>query len=161
MTIQKVKAYFKQFNLEDRISEFEDSSATVLLAAERLGVAPQRIAKTLSFLVGEEPVLIVAAGDAKIDNTKYKEMFKTKAKMLKGDEVSQYTGYAIGGVCPFDNPEGIKKYLDISLKRFETVFPAAGTANSSVKLTPDEVFEYAKADAWVDLCKDWQNAAVE
>lgn len=156
MTIQKVRAYFKQFGLEDRISEFEDSSATVLLAAERLGVAPQRIAKTLSFMVGEEAVLIVAAGDAKIDNPKYKAMFQTKAKMLKGDEVEQFTGYGIGGVCPFDNPEGVKKYMDISLKRFETVFPAAGTANSSVELTPEELFEYAKADAWVDLCKDWE-----
>ena len=151
MTIQKVRAYFKQFGLEDRISEFEDSSATVLLAAERLGVAPQRIAKTLSFMVGEEAVLIVAAGDAKIDNPKYKAMFQTKAKMLKGDEVEQFTGYGIGGVCPFDNPEGVKKYMDVSLKRFETVFPAAGTANSSVELTPEELFEYAKADAWVDL----------
>lgn len=156
MTIQKVRAYFKQFGLEDRISEFEDSSATVLLAAERLGVAPQRIAKTLSFMVGEEAVLIVAAGDAKIDNPKYKAMFQTKAKMLKGDEVEQFTGYGIGGVCPFDNPEGVKKYMDVSLKRFETVFPAAGTANSSVELTPEELFEYAKADAWVDLCKDWE-----
>lgn len=156
MTIQKVRAYFKQFGLEDRISEFEDSSATVLLAAERLGVAPQRIAKTLSFMVGEEAVLIVAAGDAKIDNPKYKAMFQTKAKMLKGDEVEQFTGYGIGGVCPFDNPEGVKKYMDVSLKRFETVFPAAGTANSSVELTPEELFGYAKADAWVDLCKDWE-----
>lgn len=156
MSIQKVRNYFKQFGLEDRVSEFDESSATVLLAAERLGVEPQRIAKTLSFLVDDKAILIVTAGDAKVENAKYKEMFGAKAKMLKGDQVENLTGYAIGGVCPFDNPDGVKKYVDVSLRRFETVFPAAGTASSCVKLTPEEVFKYADADAWVDLCKEWQ-----
>lgn len=157
MAIQKVIKYLKQFNLEDRITEFEESSATVELAAQRLGVEPRRIAKTLSFLVGDKTMLIVTAGDAKIDNGKYKEFFGTKAKMLKGDEVPERTGYEIGGVCPFDNPDNTLKYLDISLKRFDAVYPAAGNAKSSVKMTPDELYEYAKADGWVDLCKEWQD----
>lgn len=156
MSIDRVRAYFEQHGLQDRVREFEESSATVELAAERLGVAPQRIAKTLSFVVGDEIVLIVTAGDAMVDNAKYKKFFSTKAKMLKGDEVVEKTGYPIGGVCPFDNPKGVRKLIDCSIKRFETVFPAAGTARSSVELTPDEVFTYAQAEAWVDLCKNWQ-----
>lgn len=156
MSVEKVRNYLKKYGLEDRIIEFDESSATVELAAQRLGVKGQRIAKTLSFLKGEEVVLIVTAGDAKIANAKYKEMFGAKANMIKADQVEVLTGYDVGGVCPFDNPRGVKKYLDISLKRFETVFPAAGNAKSAVKFSPDELFEISEALAWVDLCKDWQ-----
>ena len=156
MSVEKVANYLQKFNAGDRIIEFDESSATVELAAKRLGVKPQRIAKTLAFLKGEEVVLIVAAGDAKIVNAKYREIFGLKANMIKGDQVKELTGHDIGGVCPFANPEGVKKYLDVSLKRFETVFPAAGTAKSAVRLTPDELYEFSEAHGWVDICKDWQ-----
>lgn len=156
MSIEKVRAYFAQYGIESRIREFDVSSATVELAAEAVGVEARRIAKTLSFLVDGACILIVAAGDAKIDNTKYKAAFHTKAKMLPHDEVPAYTGHAVGGVCPFAVQEGVKVYLDQSLKRFETVFPAAGSANSAIELTISELEQYTPNSEWVDVCKGWQ-----
>ena len=158
MAIEKVRAYFAALGMEDRVREFPVSSATVELAAAALSCEPCRIAKTLSFLVDDGCVLIVAAGDAKVDNSKYKAMFHTKAKMLTPEQVSQFTGHAIGGVCPFANPEGVKTYLDISLKRFDTVFPAAGSSNSAIELTCDELEQYSHAIEWIDVCKAWQEA---
>ncbi len=155
MAIEKVKAYFKQHGMEDRVQEFEVSSATVELAAEALHCEPCRIAKTLSFLVGEHPVLIVAAGDAKIDNPKYKAQFGTKAKMLTPDEVQTRIGHAVGGVCPFAVNSGVAVYLDISLKRFQTVFPACGSSNSAIELTMEELEKYSGYTAWIDVCKGW------
>lgn len=157
MSIEKVRAYFAQYGIEDRIKEFDVSSATVELAAKAVGVEPSRIAKTLSFLVDESCILIVAAGDAKIDNPKYKATFHTKAKMLPHDEVPAYTGHAVGGVCPFAVREGVKVYLDQSLKRFETVFPAAGSANSAIELTIPELERYTPGSAWIDVCKGWRD----
>ena len=156
MSVEKVAQYLKKFDAQDRIIQFEESSATVELAAARLEVEPKRIAKTMSFLIGDEVILIVTAGDARVSKPRYKEIFGAKANMIKGDQVKELTGYDIGGVCPFGNPDGVKKYLDISLKRFDTVFPAAGSAKSAVKLTPTELYEYSQALGWVDLCKDWQ-----
>ena len=153
MAIDKVREYFREYGMEDRIQEFEVSSATVALAAQALGCAPQRIAKTLSFLVDGQAILIVAAGDVKIDNTKYKKQFGTKAKMLSPDEVNELVGHAIGGVCPFAVNEGVKVYLDESLKRFETVFPACGSSNSAIELTIPEMEKYAGEEGWVDVCK--------
>ena len=153
MAIDKVREYFREYGMEDRIQEFEVSSATVALAAQALGCAPQRIAKTLSFLVDGQAILIVAAGDVKIDNTKYKKQFGTKAKMLSPDEVNEMVGHAIGGVCPFAVNEGVKVYLDESLKRFETVFPACGSSNSAIELTIPEMEKYAGEEGWVDVCK--------
>ena len=156
MSIEKVRAYFASQNMEDRVMEFSVSSATVELAAQAVGVIPARIAKTLSFLVDDGCVLIVAAGDAKVDNSKFKAMFHTKAKMLTAEQVSEFTGHAIGGVCPFANPDGVKTYLDISMKRFTTVFPAAGSSNSAIELTCDELEQYSHSLAWIDVCKGWQ-----
>ena len=156
MSIDKVRAYFRPLGREQDILEFPVSSATVELAAQAVGVIPARIAKTLSFLVDGGCVLIVTAGDAKIDNSKYKGMFHAKAKMLTPEQVSEFTGHAIGGVCPFGNPEGVKTYLDISLQRFDTVFPAAGSSNSAIELTCPELEEYSHSLAWVDICKGWQ-----
>lgn len=153
MAIDKVREYFRQYGMEERIREFDVSSATVELAAQALSCAPARIAKTLSFLVGEEPVLIVAAGDVKIDNGKYKKQFSTKAKMLAPDQVEELIGHAIGGVCPFGVKEGVQVYLDESLKRFETVFPACGSANSAIELTIPELERYAGEKGWIDVCK--------
>ena len=153
MAIDKVREYFRQYNMEDRIREFEVSSATVELAAQALSCAPARIAKTLSFMVGEQPVLIVAAGDVKIDNSKYKKQFGTKAKMLTPDQVEELIGHAVGGVCPFGVKEGVKVYLDESLKRFETVFPACGSSNSAIELTIPEMEQYAGEEGWIDVCK--------
>ncbi len=159
MSMEKVKAYFAQFGMEQRVLEFEVSSATVELAAQAAGVEPKRIAKTLSFLVGDSCILIVAAGDARVDNKKYKDRFGAKAKMLAHDDVPEYIGHAVGGVCPFAVKEGVKVYLDESLKRFETVFPAAGSANSAIELTIPELEQYSKFDGWVDVCKDWRTDA--
>ena len=159
MSMEKVKAYFAQFGMEQRVLEFEVSSATVELAAQAAGVEPQRIAKTLSFLVGDSCILIVAAGDARVDNKKYKDRFGAKAKMLAHDDLPEYIGHAVGGVCPFAVKEGVKVYLDESLKRFETVFPAAGSANSAIELTIPELEQYSKFDGWVDVCKDWRTDA--
>ena len=156
MSIEKVRAYFKTFNREQDILEFPVSSATVELAAQAVGVIPARIAKTLSFSVDDSCVLIVAAGDAKIDNSKFKGFFHTKAKMLTSEQVSTFTGHVIGGVCPFANPSGVKTYLDISLKRFSSIFPAAGSSNSAIELTCDELETYSQSLAWIDVCKGWQ-----
>jgi len=156
MAIEKVKAYFKRWHIEDRILEFEVSSATVGLAAEALHCEPKRIAKTLSFKIEERCILVVAAGDAKIDNAKYKKTFEAKAKMLTADEVESMVGHAVGGVCPFGVNEGVEVYLDKSLKRFETVFPACGSSNSAIELTISELEEYSAYKEWVDVCKAWQ-----
>ena len=141
--------------MEDRIREFEVSSATVELAAAALGCEPCRIAKTLSFMTEEGPVLIVAAGDAKIDNPKYKAQFHTKAKMLTPEEAVDLIGHAVGGVCPFAVNEGVKVYLDSSLKRFETVFPACGSSSSAMELTLPELEKYSNSTGWIDVCKGW------
>lgn len=156
MSIEKVRAYFRPLGREQDILEFPVSSATVDLAAQAVGVIPARIAKTLSFLVEDGCVLIVTAGDTKVDNSKYKALFHTKAKMLSPEQVSQFTGHAIGGVCPFGNPPGVRTYLDISMQRFETVFPAAGSSNSAIELTCDELAMYSNSSGWVDICKGWQ-----
>ena len=156
MSVEKVRAYLTPYGVTQRIRELEVSSATVELAAAALGVAPARIAKTLSFLVNDGCVLIVAAGDAKIDNSKYKHFFHTKAKMLTQEQAREMTGHTVGGVCPFANPEGVRTYLDVSLKRFGTVFPAAGSSNSAIELTCDELTEYSHCEGWIDVCKGWQ-----
>ncbi len=153
MSIANVKEYFRTKGLENRIQEFEISSATVALAAKALNCEEQRIAKTLSFHVDGGVILVVAAGDAKIDNAKYKAQFGTKAKMLSFDEVEPLIGHAVGGVCPFAVNDGIKTYLDISLKRFTTVFPACGSSNSAIKLTPGELEKYSNSLGWIDVCK--------
>ncbi|TWH49013.1 YbaK/EbsC family protein [Sporomusa sp. KB1] len=155
MAIEKVKAYFEKYNLADRVQEFEVSSATVELAAAALNCEPKRIAKTLSFMVGGQAILVVTAGDAKIDNAKYKAQFGTKAKMLTSDEVVDLIGHAIGGVCPFAVKEGVAVYLDESLKRFETVFPACGSSNSAIELTIEKLEKYSNYSAWVDVGKCW------
>ncbi len=153
MAIEKGRTYFRQFGLEDRVQEFTVSSATVELAAQALGVEGARIAKTLSFKNGDGGILIVAAGDARIDNRKFKEKFAMKAKMLTADEVLEYIGHAIGGVCPFGINDGVPVYIDVSVQRFATVFPAVGSDNSAIELTPQELFTYSKALEWVDVCK--------
>ena len=153
MSIEKVKAYFRQFGMEERVLEFSVSSATVELAAQAVGCAPQRIAKTLSFMVGEKPILIVAAGDAKIDNPKYKAAFHQKAKMLTHDQAAELIGHAVGGVCPFAVNEGVTVYLDESLKRFDTVYPACGSSNSAIELTIPELEQYSGFDSWINVCK--------
>ncbi|MEY8403937.1 YbaK/EbsC family protein [Oscillospiraceae bacterium 44-34] len=156
MSIEKVRDCFRPLAREGDILEFPVSSATVELAAQAVGVIPARIAKTLSFLVEEGCVLIVTAGDAKIDNSKYKSIFHTKAKMLTPEQAQEMTGHAVGGVCPFGNPEGVRTYLDVSLQRFDTVFPAAGSSNSAIRLTCDELAEYSRSLGWIDVCKGWQ-----
>lgn len=157
MSIQKVRAYFEGFGIADRIREFEVSSATVELAAVAVGVEGARIAKSLSFKVDDQPIIIVAAGDAKVDNSRYKAQFHTKAKMLTHEEAHELIGHDVGGVCPFALPEGVKVYLDVSLKRFETVFPAAGSGNSAIELTCGELEQYSSNfRAWVDVCKAWR-----
>ncbi|PKM73663.1 MAG: EBSC protein [Firmicutes bacterium HGW-Firmicutes-17] len=156
MAIEKVRDYFKQWNIETRILEFQTSSATVELAAQAVGCAPERIAKTLSFKLAEKCVLIVTAGDAKIDNSKFKAHFKTKAKMLSTEEVEHLVGHGIGGVCPFAVNGNVDIYLDDSLKRFDTVFPACGSSNSAIELTIAELEKYSNSAGWFDLCKGWQ-----
>lgn len=155
MAIAKVKEYFKKYNMENRVQEFEVSSATVELAAEALHCEPCRIAKTLSFMVDGHPVLIVAAGDAKIDNPKYKAQFGTKAKMLSPEEAETMIGHAVGGVCPFAVNDNVTIYLDESLKRFQTVFPACGSSNSAIELTIEELEHYSAFHSWIDVCKGW------
>jgi len=155
MAIEKVRAYFRQWGMQDRIQEFDVSSATVELAAAALGCRPERIAKTLSFRAGEDAVLIVTAGDAKIDNSKFKARFHAKAKMLAPDEVETLIGYPVGGVCPFGVNRGVEVYLDCSLKRFDTVFPACGSGNSAIELTIPELERHSNHKAWVDVCKNW------
>ena len=156
MSIEVVRRFFKSHGIENRVQEFDVSSATVELAAEALNCEPCRIAKTLSFMADGRPVLVVAAGDAKIDNPKYKAQFGTKAKMLSPDQVLELIGHGVGGVCPFAVNEGVDIYLDISLKRFETVLPACGSSNSAIELTIEELEKYSSFIAWVDVCKNWQ-----
>ena len=155
MSIKRVKDYFKSQGMEDRVLEFTVSSATVELAAQALNCEPCRIAKTLSFNVNGTPLLIVAAGDARIDNPKFKAQFASKAKMLSPDDAVALIGHAVGGVCPFAVNEGVQIYLDASLKRFETVFPACGSANSAIELTIPELEKHSYCLGWVDVCKDW------
>jgi len=156
MSIEKVREYFKSLEMDSRILEFPVSSATVELAAQALGCEPCRIAKTLSFMVDGAPILIVTAGDAKIDNARYKAFFHAKAKMLTPDEAASLIGHAVGGVCPFAVNEGVTVYLDESLKRFTTVFPACGSSNSAIELTIPELEQYAPHKSWVDVCKGWR-----
>lgn len=153
MSIDRVRAYFAERGMEQRVREFDVSSATVELAAAALGCDGCRIAKTMSFAIGDEAILIVAAGDVKIDNQKYKATFSTKAKMLSPDEVEAKIGHAVGGVCPFAVNDGVKVYLDESLKRFDTVFPACGSSNSAIELTIKELEEVSNYTSWVDVCK--------
>ena len=158
MSVEKVRAYLTPYGVTQRIRELEVSSATVELAAAALGVAPARIAKTLSFKVGERPILVVAAGDARIDNIKYKHFFGVKARMLTPEEAVEHIGHAVGGVCPFALPEDVKTYLDRSLRRFDTVFPAVGSAASAIELTCDQLERCCGTNfvSWVDVCKGWQ-----
>lgn len=158
MSIEKVRAFFAAHGEEARILEFPVSSATVELAAQAVGCEPARIAKTLSFLVHDKPVLIVTAGDAKIDNPKYKAHFLAKAKMLTPEQAVELIGHAVGGVCPFAVNEGVAVYLDVSLQRFSTVFPACGSSNSAIELSITELERYSGFEAWVDVCKGWQGA---
>ena len=157
MSIEKVRAYFQKFGIAERIMEFPVSSATVELAAQALGVEGARIAKSMSFKIGEEPIIIVMAGDARVDNAKYKAYFHTKAKMLTHEEAHELIGHDVGGVCSFALPENVKTYLDVSLKRFDTVFPAAGSSNSAIEFTCEELERYSSNFVeWVDVCKGWQ-----
>ena len=153
MAIERVREYFKKWNMEERILEFDVSSATVELAAAALHCEGARIAKTLSFHVGEQAILIVTAGDTKIDNAKYKATFGTKAKMLSFEEVEPLIGHGVGGVCPFGINDGVKVYLDESMKRFQTVFPACGSSNSAIELNISELEQYSGYEKWVDVCK--------
>ncbi|HIT01488.1 MAG TPA: YbaK/EbsC family protein [Candidatus Enterenecus merdae] len=155
MSLDHATAHLAQFGLDGRIRLFDVSSATVELAAQAVGCPPAHIAKTLSFLLPEGPVLILAAGDARVDNAKYKARFHTKAKMIPSEQVEPLIGHGVGGVCPFGVNEGVPVYLDQSLRRFDTVYPAAGTANSAVELSLEELERAAQAAGWVDVCKDW------
>ncbi len=156
MAIDKVREYFKKYGIEDRIMEFTESTATVELAAKAANCEPKRIAKSLSFIVDDSPIIVVTAGDAKVDNRKFKSFFKTKAKMIKTDEVYDLIGHDIGGVCPFAVNKGVTVYLDESLKRFDTVFPACGSSNSAIELSILELEQYSNYKEWVDVCKNWQ-----
>ena len=156
MSIEKGRAHFRKFGMEERVIEFTVSSATVELAAQALGCEGKRIVKTLSFNAGGKAILICAAGDAKVDNAKYKARFGVKAKMLIPEDAATMIGHAVGGVCPFAVNEGVEVYLDESIKRFETVFPAAGSSNSAIELTIPEMEQYSGYTAWVDVCKAWQ-----
>lgn len=153
MSIEKGREYFRQFGMEQSVLEFSVSSATVELAAQALGVEGARIAKTLSFMVGEQPVLILMAGDVKVDNPKYKAVFHTKAKMMTPEQLEEYVGHQIGGVCPFGIKDGVDVYLDESLKRFNTVFPACGSSNSAIELTIPQLEEFSNFKEWIDVSK--------
>ena len=153
MSVGSVRDYLKSFGADDRILEFTVSSATFPLAAAALGTEEARIAKTLSFRDGDGCMLIVCAGDARLDNRKYRERFGHKAKMLPVEEVEELTGHGVGGVCPFALKEGVTVYLDRSLQRFDIVFPAAGSSNSAVRLSPEECFRFSRAAGWVDVCR--------
>ena len=161
MSIENVRSYFRSLEREGDIREFSQSSATVELAAQALGVEPARIAKTLSFQDGEGCLLIVAAGDARIDNPKFKAAFGFKAKMLAPEEALRLTGHAVGGVCPFAVPDTVRVCLDVSLRRFDTVFPACGSANSAIELTIPELEQYSGYKEWVNVCKGWQPEEAE
>ena len=156
MSIERVKQFFAQYGMADKIMEFDVSSATVELAAQAIGCEPQRIAKTLAFKVKDKAILIVVAGDARLDNRKFKERFSAKAKMLTPEEVTAYTGYAVGGVCPFAVNGDVEIFLDESLKRFHTVFPACGSSNSGIELTIAELENYSRYTDWVDVCNGWR-----
>ena len=156
MSLEKVKQYFDTLGLGQRIHVLDQSSATVEEAAIAVGCEPERIAKTMSFLLGDDPILIVTAGDARVDNKKYKDYFHQKAKMIPGELVENYIGHAPGGVCPFAIPQGTKVFLDISLKRFAIVYPAVGTSNSAVELSIKELEDSSGYTAWIDVCKGWQ-----
>ena len=156
MSIEKVRSYFQSLKIADRIMEFPVSSATVELAAEAMNCDPCRIAKTLSFYGADGPILVVTAGDARVHSTKFKNCFGIKSKMLSYDDVENLIGHAVGGVCPFVVNPGVQVWLDKSLQRFATVFPACGSSNSAIELTPAELEFYSAASGWVDVCKDWQ-----
>ena len=156
MSFEKVKAYFDTFGMGDLCIDLKESSATVALAAQALGTEEARIAKTMSFLLDDQPLIVVVAGDARVDNHKYKETFHKKAKMIPGAECEKYIGHRPGGVCPFCLPPHVPVYLDVSLKRFDIVYPAAGTDHSAVKLTIDELEKYSNSKGWVDVCKQWR-----
>lgn len=156
MSIEKVRACFEQFGIADRILEFPVSSATVELAAQALHCEPSHIAKTLSFTGPDGPILVVAAGDTRVHNAKFKSQFGVKAKMLSREDAETQIGHAVGGVCPFAVNPGVQVYLDVSMKRFPTVFPACGSSNSAIELTMEELERYSNALGWVDVCKDWE-----
>ena len=157
MSIEKVRAYLEPLGIADRIREFDVSSATVELAAIAVGVEGARIAKSMSFKIDDQPIIVVVAGDQKIDNAKYKAQFHAKAKMLTFEEACEYTGHAPGGVCSFALPENVKTYLDVSMKRFATVFPAAGSSNSAIEMTCADMEKYSSNFVeWVDVCKAWR-----
>ena len=157
MSVEKVKRYFESFGMQDRVLEFPVSSATVEEAAIAANTEPRRIAKTMSFVLHDDaPILIVTAGDLKIDNGKFKARFSTKAKMIPFDQVESLIGHAVGGVCPFAINEGVRVFLDVSLKRFETVFPACGSSNSAIELTIEELQKTSHYEDWIDVCKGWQ-----
>lgn len=155
MAIEQVRAYFKNYDMQDRIQEFDVSSATVELAAKALNCQPERIAKSLSFFVNDAPIIVVTAGDAKIDNQKFKAQFGVKAKMLTPEQALEEIGHGVGGVCPFAIHDNVSVYLDQSLKRFITVFPACGSSNSAIELSLDELEQYSNNRSWVDVCKNW------
>jgi prolyl-tRNA editing enzyme YbaK/EbsC (Cys-tRNA(Pro) deacylase) len=161
MSLERVKEHLRQWNRETDIMEFTESSATVELAAQAIGVIPARIAKTLSFRGEDKAILIVAAGDAKIDNKKFRETFGFKARMLLADEVLEQTGHAVGGVCPFGLKNDLDVFLDISMKRFDTLFPACGSSNSAIELTTEEILQFSFAKDWVDVCKSWTESEVQ
>ena len=154
MAIEKVKDYFKKYNIDNRILESKESSATVELAAIAFGCEPKRIAKSLSFMVNDNPILVLTAGDNKIDNAKFKNYFGVKASMITFDDVEKLIGHSVGGVCPFAINDNVKVYLDVSLKRFDTVFPACGSSNSAIELTIDELEKYSNYVEWIDVCKE-------
>ncbi|HCX63100.1 MAG TPA: EBSC protein [Clostridiales bacterium] len=156
MSIEKVREYLKSFGKDRDILEMDESTATVELAARALGTEEARIAKSLSFYNGDDAMIIVVAGDAKIDNKKFKEYFGFKARMLAPEDTVKFTGHAIGGVCPFALPEKVTVYLDDSMKRFETMFPACGSGNSAIELTLNELEEISKSQKWIDVCKNWE-----
>lgn len=154
MAIEKVKDYFKKYNIDNRVLESKESSATVELAAIAFGCEPKRIAKSLSFIVNNNPILVVTSGDTKVDNSKFKNYFGVKASMIAFDNVEELIGHAVGGVCPFAINNNVKVYLDTSLKRFDTVFPACGSSNSAIELTINELEKYSKYIEWIDVCKE-------
>lgn len=156
MAIDRVKEYFAKFGMADRIREFDVSSATVDMAAAAIGCEGKQIAKSLAFLLDDGPILVVTAGDAKVDNAKYKAFFHKKAKMLTAEQTEEMIGHAVGGVCPFAVNDGVTVYLDVSMRRFETVFPACGSSNSAIELTIPEMERYSGFREWVDVCKAWE-----
>lgn len=153
MAFENAKAYLDAKGFGDRVMVFETSSATVELAAAAVGTQPERIAKSLTFMVEEMPVMVLCAGDVKVDNSKYKAQFHTKAKMLSREEVDTLIGHSVGGVCPFGINDGVRVFMDVSLKRFDTVYPACGSSNSAVRLELEELENLSKSEAWVDVCK--------